>query len=176
VRRLGSVREQRANIRIVTATNRDLEAAVHEGSFRADLLFRLRIVHFELPPLRARGDDVLDLAEYYLDLHRRRYGKPHLRFTAEAEQALLRYRWPGNVRELRNLLEQAVIMATAADGSARDAPELNPADVERDVLLRALGQAGGNVSQAARLLGVSRDTVRYRIEKHGLKPLESPGP
>jgi two-component system response regulator AtoC len=78
VRRLGSVREQRANIRIVTATNRDLGAAVHEGSFRADLLFRLRIVHFELPPLRVRGDDVLDLAEYYLNVHRRRYGKPHL--------------------------------------------------------------------------------------------------
>ena len=205
VRRLGSVREQRANIRIVTATNRDLEAAVHEGSFRADLLFRLRIVHFELPPLRVRGDDVLDLAEYYLDVHRRRYGKPHLRFTAEAEQALLRYRWPGNVRELRNLLEQAVIMAmgatidaadlrltstigaplsrlevplatTAADGSARDAPELNPADVERDVLLRALGQAGGNVSQAARLLGITRDTIRYRIDKHGLKPPGWPWP
>ncbi|MBP8297142.1 MAG: sigma-54-dependent Fis family transcriptional regulator [Burkholderiales bacterium] len=201
VRRLGSVREQHANIRIVTATNRDLEQLVHEGHFRADLLFRLRIVHFELPPLRARGSDVQALAAHYLDLHRRRYRKPLLRVSAEAEQAMLRYRWPGNVRELRNLLEQAVIMATgttieaadlrltstlgappgrpvaaseaaAAEPGSGSSSGLNLADVERELLVRALGQAGGNVSQAARLLGVSRDTVRYRMEKHGLKPLE----
>ena len=202
VRRLGSVREQRANVRIVTATNRDLEQAVREGTFRADLLFRLRIVHFDLPPLRARGDDVLALADHYLDLQRHRYRKPRLRFTAEAEQAMLRYSWPGNVRELRNVIEQAVIMAsgetiepadlrltstlatygrgpppagddapadvTAAEGDAAD-DGLNLAEVERDLLVRALTQTRGNVTQAARLLGVTRDTLRYRIEKHNLK-------
>ncbi|MEO8133157.1 MAG: sigma-54 dependent transcriptional regulator [Betaproteobacteria bacterium] len=200
VRRLGSVREQRANIRIVAATNRDLEQAVRDGGFRADLLFRLRIVHFELPPLRARGDDALALAAHYLDLQRRRYRKPQLRLTAEAKQAMLRYRWPGNVRELRNLIEQAVIMTTGdsigaaelrltstigatlpqvdspATTSSTDrqaaASGLNLAEVERELLVRALAQAEGNVTQAARLLGVSRDTVRYRVEKHGLNPVE----
>ena len=197
VRRLGSVREQRANVRIVTATNRDLEQGVRDGHFRADLLFRLRIVHFDLPPLRARGDDVLLLAEHYLGLQRARYRKPQLRFTAEAERAMLRYTWPGNVRELRNVIEQAVIMASGAtidaarpaahvdaraarrqrvatDGAADaedsgDDAELNLADAERDLLVRALAQTRGNVTQAARLLGVTRDTLRYRIEKYDLE-------
>ncbi len=141
---------------------------------------------------------MLVLAEHYLDLHRRRYRKPQLRFSAAAAQAMLRYGWPGNVRELRNVIEQAVIMARGsaiepvelrltstlasppaavqsaaeddageATGGADDA--LNLADVERDLLVRALAQTQGNVTQAARLLGVSRDTLRYRIEKHALK-------
>ena len=198
VRRIGSVREQKANIRIVAATNRDLEQAVRTSAFRADLLFRLRIVHFEMPPLRTRGDDVLALAGYYLDLHRRRYRKPLLRFSADAERAMLRYGWPGNVRELRNSIEQAVIMAsgvliepmelrltsslaiaaaeiecTTDDAGAKQAAAaeggLNLADIERDLLVRALAQTQGNVTQAARLLGVSRDTLRYRIERHALK-------
>jgi DNA-binding NtrC family response regulator len=196
VRRLGSVREQRANVRIVTATNRDLEQAVRDGNFRADLLFRLRIVHFDVPPLRARGNDVLLLAEHYLGLQRSRYRKLHLRFTAEAERAMPRYGWPGNVRELRNVIEQAVIMASGAEigvadlrltstlalpssgpvtgGDAADTEHdgtdsaLNLAEVERDLLVRALAQTRGNVTQAARLLGVTRDTLRYRIEKHNL--------
>jgi DNA-binding NtrC family response regulator len=196
VRRLGSVREQRADVRIVTATNRDLEQAIRDGHFRADLLFRLRIVHFDLPPLRVRGNDVLVLAENYLGLQRARYRKPQLRFTAEAERAMLRYTWPGNVRELRNVIEQAVIMASggeidAADlrltstlalpsggdvagGDAAGTEEngddggLNLAEVERDLLVRALAQTRGNISQAARLLGVTRDTLRYRIEKYNL--------
>ena len=195
-RSLGSVREQRANVRIVTATNRDLEQSIRDGYFRADLLFRLRIVHFDLPPLRARGNDVLVLAEHYLGLQRARYRKPQLRFTGEAERAMLRYTWPGNVRELRNVIEQAVIMTSGGSidaaelrltstlalpgGSAvvaNDAPDieeggddggLNLAEVERDLLVRALAQTRGNVTQAARLLGVSRDTLRYRIEKHNL--------
>ena len=201
LRRLGSVREQRADVRVVAATNRDLEQAVREGGFRPDLLFRLRIVHFELPPLRSRGEDILALAAHYLDLHSRRYRKPRLRLTPAAELALLRYRWPGNVRELRNLLEQAVIMVSdaaidavdlrltstigapdpvanfAAPGMAAPAiagPDagLNLIDAERELMVRALAQAEGNVSRAARLLGVSRDTVRYRLEKHGLKPAD----
>jgi len=205
VRRIGSLREQKANIRIVTATNRDLEQAVREGAFRADLMFRLRIVHFELPPLRARGDDVRLLAEHYLEVHRRRYRKPGLAFSEDARAAMLRYGWPGNVRELRNTIEQAVIMANGAsigpallrltstlapqatgdarapvdDGEAGENVDvatgaaegaLNLADAERELLVRALADARGNVTQAARLLGVSRDTLRYRIQKYALKP------
>ena len=198
VRRLGSVREQRANIRIVAATNRDLEQAVREGAFRTDLLFRLRIVHFELPPLRARGDDVLLLARHFVDQQRQRYRKPPIILSTGAEQAMLRYPWPGNVRELRNVIEQAVIMAsgavidaanlrltstlgapeagrslgneaTGSDEDAADDTGLNLVEVERDLLVRALAQTRGNVTQAARLLGVTRDTLRYRIAKHNLK-------
>jgi len=153
-------------------------------------------VHFDLPPLRVRGNDVLVLAEHYLGLQRTRYRKPQLRFTAEAERAMLRYGWPGNVRELRNLIEQAVIMTTgatidafdlrltstlalpggggAADGAAGIEEVggdggLNLAEVERDLLVRALEQTRGNVTQAARLLGVTRDTLRYRIEKYDVQ-------
>ena len=199
VRRLGSVREQRATVRIIAATNRDLEQAVRDGGFRADLLFRLRIVHFDLPPLRVRGDDVLLLARHFLDQQRQRYRKPDLAFSAAAETAMRGYGWPGNVRELRNAIEQAVIMArgalveaadlrltstlavsepgraaaadlaAAADDDASDDAGLNLGDVERDLLVRALAQTRGNVTQAARLLGVSRDTLRYRIEKHNLR-------
>ena len=203
VRRIGSLREQKANIRIVTATNRDLEQAVREGAFRADLLFRLRIVHFELPPLRARGDDVSLLAAHYLELQRRRYRKPGLAFSGEALAAMLRYGWPGNVRELRNVIEQAVIMASGPsigatllrltstlapqvsiddsyaaaadtrasenDGVAAADGTFNLAGAERELLVRALAETRGNVTQAARLLGVSRDTLRYRIEKYALK-------
>ncbi len=134
------------------------------------------------------------LAEHYLDLHRRRYRKPGLHFSDDALAAMRRYGWPGNVRELRNAIEQAVIMAsgdaiepellrltstlpravdTHADAAdAADAAEraLNLADAERELVVRALAETGGNVTQAARLLGVSRDTLRYRIEKHALKP------
>jgi DNA-binding NtrC family response regulator len=200
LRRLGSVREQRANVRIVAATNRDLEQAVRDGQFRADLLFRLRIVHFELPPLRARGTDITLLARHFLDQQARRYRKGTLAFTLAAEAAMLRYAWPGNVRELRNVLEQAVIMASGLQIDAADlrltsslaspmvapaasatTPQVeasadvrvpNLASAERDLLVRALAQSDGNVSQAARLLGVTRDTLRYRIEKHGLKVTE----
>lgn len=108
--RLGSVREHRANVRIITATNKPLETLVREGKFRSDLFFRLRIVHLQVPSLRERGDDVVLLAEHFLHLHRTRYRKPDLRFSAEAVAVMREYAWPGNVRELRNLIEQAVIM------------------------------------------------------------------
>ena len=190
VRRLGSVREQRADVRIVAATNRDLDEAVRNGEFRTDLLFRLNTVHLRIPPLRERGDDVMLLAEHFLDVHRRRYRKGELRFDAGAREAMAAYPWPGNVRELRSIVEQAVIMSTSDtigathlrlpqraeiatpalpmndDGKVEG--ELNLLDAERELLERALAQAGGNVTRAARLLGITRDTLRYRMEKFKL--------
>ncbi|MDQ6618152.1 MAG: sigma-54 dependent transcriptional regulator [Pseudomonadota bacterium] len=193
VRRLGSVREQKANVRIVAATNRDLHAAVRHGQFRADLLFRLNIVHLHVAPLRERGDDIERLALHYLAVHMRRYRKRQ-RLADAAIAAIASYSWPGNVRELRNVIEQAVIMSSSevigpsdlrlvdvgrnttatsrvestGEGTAAS-NDLNLGDVERDLLVRALAQTHGNVTQAARLLGVSRDTLRYRIEKYNLK-------
>jgi DNA-binding NtrC family response regulator len=189
VRRLGSVREQRVDVRIVAATHRPLDQLVREGRFRADLYFRLRVVQLELPPLRERGDDVLLLARHFVAHHAARYGRPAPSFTAEAERALRGHAWPGNVRELRNLLEQAVLLAR---GSMIDAEDLGlradlaqPVErsgdtvpgalgsrtlpeMEREALAQALARAGWNVSRAARDLGISRDTLRYRIDKHGL--------
>ncbi len=195
VRRLGGLREQIVDVRFVAATNRDLEQMVRESRFRADLFFRLRIVDVVIPPLRARGDDVLLLARTFLKDHGARYGKPNLRLSPAAEQALLNYPWPGNVRELRNAVEQAVLLASrdvieasqfpfceslaaasmepAADTAARPSlPDsgVNLGDVERDLVVKALERTGWNVTRAAQLLGVSRDTLRYRMEKHRIRP------
>src|SRR5512134_3435335 len=111
VRRIGSVRERKVNIRIISATNQDLEQLVRNGRFRSDLYFRLRIISISLPPLRERGDDALLLARHFLQAHGRRYGKRDLMLTPEAERLLLAYSWPGNVRELKNMLEQTVLLA-----------------------------------------------------------------
>jgi DNA-binding NtrC family response regulator len=187
VRRLGSIRENRANVRIITATNKPLESLVREGKFRSDLFFRLRIVHLKVPSLRERDEDILLLAQYFLDLHRARYRKPDLRFNAGALAVMRDYSWPGNVRELRNVIEQVVIMARgnvigpellhlsrAEDfNPSVPAPALPPQGVnltqfEKDLVAKALDQANWNVTQAAKLLGISRDTLRYRIEKFQL--------
>jgi DNA-binding NtrC family response regulator len=195
VRRLGGLREQAVDVRFVAATNRDLEKMVQEGHFRADLFFRLRIVDIAIPPLRERGDDVLLLARTFLKDHGGRYGKPNLRLSPSAEAALKSYAWPGNVRELRNAVEQAVLLAdrdvieaaqfpfceslasarstAPAEETARPAlPDsgINLGDVERDLVVQALERTGWNVTRAAQLLGVSRDTLRYRMEKHRIRP------
>ncbi len=184
VRRLGSVRENRANVRILTATNKPLESLVRDGKFRSDLYFRLRIVHLQVPSLRERGDDVLLLAEHFLALHRRRYQKPELEFSPEALAVMRGYAWPGNVRELRNAIEQAVIMArsdvigpehlhltridTAMEPALPPTEGVTLVQMERDLVAKALDKANWNVTLAAKLLGISRDTLRYRIEKFQL--------
>lgn len=194
VRRIGSVRERKVNIRIVSATNRDLEQMVQEGRFRSDLYYRLRVITLTMPPLRTTGDDILRIAEFYLQSHAKRYGKKGLHFTFEAEQALLRYCWPGNVRELRNMLEQTVLLAQGeAIGADRltfalrrskdeqawkEPPRHNGfsagenatpkmADVEQDLVAKTLEKTDWNISKSAKLLGLSRDMLRYRIEKYG---------
>jgi DNA-binding NtrC family response regulator len=195
VRRLGSVRDREVDVRVVAATNREMEAHVQSGNFRSDLYFRLRIVELKVPPLRERGDDVLLLAEHFLDHHARRYGKSGLAFSAPARSAMMAYSWPGNVRELRNVVENAVLlsaenrigpehlslspMLAAANGNGTHGagrfPPALPAegirleDVERDLVVQALDRESWNVTRAARLLGLSRDTLRYRIEKFQLK-------
>ncbi|MBS1159552.1 MAG: two-component, sigma-54 specific, transcriptional regulator, Fis family [Proteobacteria bacterium] len=191
VRPLGSVRDRKVNVRIVAATHQPLEQFISDGRFRSDLYFRLRIVQLHLPPLRERGHDILLLARHFLAQQSARYGKPDLRFAADAEAALLRHRWRGNVRELRNLIEQTVLLAsepviraahmaffvmpeagsTVANGAAL--ADLAPAslhldEVERDLIVKALDAESWNVTKAARLLGISRDTLRYRMEKHQL--------
>jgi two-component system response regulator AtoC len=193
VRRLGGLRENRINFRIIAATNQDLQRRVQEGKFRSDLYYRLKMVHLPLPPLRARDGDILLLARAFLAKHGARYRKPQLFFTAEAEQKLLAWHWPGNVRELRNMIEQIVLMAQenaitpdelllpsapAADETAPvlyapAAPDgdqaLNLEGMERHYLVTALAKSQWNVTQAAKMLGLSRDALRYRMEKYSIK-------
>jgi DNA-binding NtrC family response regulator len=194
VRRLGGLREREVDVRFIAASNRDLERMTREGHFRSDLYFRLRIVHIVVPPLRERASDVAILANHFLRLHGARYGRPNLRLSEAALHALSAYAWPGNVRELRNAVEQAVLLARGevidvaqfpacanpphpAPPAAFDAKSPAPAEtsmnlgeVERDLMVQALTRTGWNVTRAAQLLGISRDTLRYRMEKYQVKP------
>ncbi len=191
VRPLGNVRDRKVNVRIVAATHQPLMEFIASGRFRSDLYFRLRIVQLTLPPLRERGDDILLLARHFLAQQAARYDKGSLRFGADAEAALLGHSWPGNVRELRNLVEQTVLLArepvitaahmaffgmvdmavsAASAPATRGAPTAVPHldEVERDLIVQALETSSWNVTQAARLLGITRDTLRYRMDKHRL--------
>jgi DNA-binding NtrC family response regulator len=200
VRRIGSVRERKVNIRIISATNQDLEKMVREARFRSDLYFRLRVITLSTAPLRTTGQDILRIAEFYLQLHAKQYGKKGLYFTQDAQELLLRYTWPGNVRELRNTLEQTVLLAHSQAISA-DQISISPSlvndsglmierrnslhntttkaisvekmsttvsDDNQALLKKTLEKTGWNVSKSAKLLGLSRDMMRYRIEKYGL--------
>ena len=191
VRRLGSLRDVRVNVRVLAATNQPLELRVQNDRFRSDLFFRLRGVQLELPPLRERGSDILLLARHFLTVHGARYCKRDLRLSAEAERILLDYAWPGNVRELRNTVEQMVLLAdsnvihpahislcatlgrveTTEDASlAATVPHegFKLDEWERQMVRKALEKTAWNVTRAAKLLGLSRDTLRYRIEKYSL--------
>ena len=188
VRRLGAVRELPVDVRFVAATNRQLRELIQEGRFRADLYFRLSIIGVEAPPLRDRGEDVLLLAEHFLHLHARTYARSAPCLSEAARAKLLDYAWPGNVRELRNLLEQVVVfhaggevevsaMGLLATGDARrtGSPFVLPAhgldleELERDLALQALDRTNWNMTQAGKLLNLSRDAMRYRVEKFNLR-------
>ncbi len=188
-KRVGGVRDITVDVRIVASTNRDLEAAVRDGSFRRDLFFRLNVVPIVIPPLRERPEDVEPLAEYFLTRYTEAMRRPPRRIAPATLAILRRYGWPGNVRELRNVVERTVILDEGPDFLPENLPdELKPGgraldleagfrlpaggvmleQLERDLIQQALDQARGNKTRAAQLLGLSRDTLRYRIEKHGL--------
>ncbi len=189
IRRLGSVRERKIHVRIIAATNRDLEAAVRGGSFRQDLYYRLKVLTIELPPLRERGEDVVLLANYFLDRLRHKYSLPERRFSEASLDALRRYRWPGNVRELAHVVERALLVCDSeviapsalgldisslplriGDGALLEVefPQqgIDLRQIERQLIEQALALTGGNVAEAARKLGIGREALRYRIQKH----------
>jgi len=185
VRRLGSTKERPVQARIIAATNRDLYQMSSEGRFRSDLYYRLNVITMQMPPLRDRGQDVLLLANYFRQMTEKRYALPHHEFSPMALMAIQNYHWPGNVREMRHQISRAVLMCTQAMISEHDlglpqmaAVNANPSiqgeaqvtldDAEKAMLLNALEQARHNVSKAARLLGITRMTMRYRMDKHGI--------
>ncbi len=177
--RVGASRSRRIDVRILSATNSDLHAEVTAGRFREDLLFRLNTIEIHLPPLRQRREDVLALAEFFLGRHAARYRKPLGGFEPEALAALESHSWPGNVRELDHTLERAVLMAQGpllragdlglrgASGPAR-LEDLPLEEVERVLIRKALERHEGNVSQAAKALGLSRSALYRRLQHHGL--------
>ncbi len=186
VRRVGSVRERRVDIRIMAATNRDLERAVGEERFRKDLYFRLAVIVLEVPPLRERGEDVLLLTAHFLHAFNAKYGKVVRDLSVAARDLLLSYPWPGNVRELSHVIERAVLWSrgatldvehlsltrpVAASDHGDAAPPVDTATLpqrEKTIIEQALRDAGGNQTKAAQRLGISRDTLRYRLKKFGL--------
>lgn len=185
-RRLGGTREIEVDVRLIAATNHDLEAQVKAGRFREDLYYRLSVLPLRLPALRERGrDDIADLAvRILLDL-RRRIGRGPARFSPEAMSALTQYKWPGNIRELRNVLERALIMAPDAEmlvpahlpaeiftttvaGTADTDAGLTLDEIEKRHILRVLAHHNDNRSRAARALGISRATLYEKLHKYGL--------
>ncbi|HEV8307664.1 MAG TPA: sigma-54 dependent transcriptional regulator [Methylomirabilota bacterium] len=181
-RRVGGTRDIKVDVRVIAATNRPLEALTREGKFREDLFYRLNVIPIAIPPLRARREDILPLARHFLVELNATFHKAIKSFTPDTERLLLAYPWPGNVRELRNLIERLVILTTSDSiepqhlpppfGAPADAPgvprvsgELTTlADVERAYILQAVEKAKGNKSLAAKILGISRQTLRKKLE------------
>ncbi|MDX1642868.1 MAG: sigma-54 dependent transcriptional regulator [Thermoanaerobaculia bacterium] len=180
--RVGASRTRTADVRILSATKADLEAAVVAGEFRKDLLYRLRTVEIALPPLRERREDIEPLAEHFLARHRRKYDRELAGVERDALAALRRHTWPGNVRELDHAVERAVLMARGeriaagdlalergAEAAETDLERLSLDEAEKRLVERALERNGGNVLRAAEELGVSRSALYRRIDKHGIE-------
>jgi two-component system, NtrC family, response regulator AtoC len=198
VRRVGGIRDRRIDVRILGATNRDLEREAQRERFRRDLYFRLAVIILRLPPLRERGGDILALAQHFLSRFNAKYGKDVRRIGHRASELLQAYPWPGNVRELSHVIERAVLWSSGpslevehlslevphgpaiaeettlpATERPNDGVPLQPPGVdlerwERAMIEQALRDSDGNQTKAAQRLGISRDTLRYRLKKYGI--------
>ncbi|MBZ5670425.1 MAG: sigma-54 dependent transcriptional regulator [Acidobacteriia bacterium] len=188
--RLGGTKTLKVDVRVLAATNQDLRAALEQGTFREDLYYRLNVVPISIPPLRERKDEIPYLVDHFIARFARESGKPLAGITPAALKLLMDFHWPGNVRELENIIERAVALSTgtvidvgdirldistsrpapvAAGGSAPFPPEGKTLEEFEDEIIReALRRANGNKSQAARLLGLSRNALRYRLSKLGV--------
>ncbi len=176
VRMVGDSRGYKVDVRIIAATNKDLLNLVQKGLFREDLFFRLNVLNISLPPLRSRGDDVFLLAQHFLSKFAREMGRSVPHFTDIALKAVKRYEWPGNVRELENLIQRLLVMV---DGDEIDVTDLPPymrfsvggeislnrtlAEVERDYIRQVFDNVGGNITKAAKILGIDRKTLRSKL-------------
>jgi two-component system response regulator AtoC len=186
-KRVGGSADVRVDVRVIAATNRDLEAAVKQGHFREDLYYRLNVMQITLPTLREHPSDVPLLVDHYVGVFNREFRKTVRGVTADAMALLKTYRWPGNIRELRNAVERAMLLSEvewltpellpvaatttrASTAATMELPEegVHLETLERELLVQALRRTGGNQTKAAALLGLNRDQIRYRIEKFGL--------
>jgi len=186
-RRVGGSTDQRVNVRVIASTNRDLDAEVRAGRFRQDLFYRLNVIAIVLPPLRERSEDIPRLVTYYIDSYNTEFRKRITGVSPDAMSLLTKYAWPGNIRELRNAVERAMLLAAGTELVPEDFPAAAPTvarlnedialpsagvnleQLERSLVVQALQRSDWNQTQAARLLGLNRDQIRYRIEKFGLE-------
>jgi len=192
-RRLGGLKDINLDLRVITATNKNLQEAVKEGAFRQDLYFRLNVIQISIPALRDRPEDILPLAHFFVEHYNRKFRRHIEGISQEAQHLMITHSWPGNVRELRNAIERAMILeesallttsslpltlnhpAGAGDGSlprlSYQIPDegISLEENERNLVARALEKTGGNQTQAARLLRITRDTLRYKMKKFHLK-------
>jgi NtrC-family two-component system response regulator AlgB len=190
--RVGEAKVRHADVRVISATNRNLEKAVQEGRFREDLYYRLHVIAVQIPPLRERPGDLLKIAESYLQFFSKQCGKRLSGFSREAQALLQQYAWPGNLRELRNVIERTVILSDAGEISRLDLPDklsegspLTPAqgvqigarvslkEIETEHIARVMKQAS-TMSEAARILGITRDTLHRKKKEMAGEP-EAPG-
>lgn len=185
---LGSSRMVKVDVRVIAATNKDLDKEVARGGFRSDLFYRLNVFPIFLPPLRERGPDILLLADYFVLKYAQEFGKDVARISTSAIDMLMSYHWPGNVRELENCVERAVLLSTRDAIDAWHLPptlQMKPAGAqnvsrgklealvsafERELITDALKDVNGNQSQAARLLGTTKRIIQYKVEKYGVDP------
>ena len=189
-RRIGGTQDLRVNVRVIAATNRNLEEAIAHKTFREDLYYRLNVITIDIPSLRSRTEDIPALARHFAERFAREFRKGAPHFDDGAMAKLQRHDWPGNVRELRNTIERAVLLGAGPVISAEDLmvgrpapPEMGPVhlltlgadgisfdELEKDLVRQALERSRGNQTRAGELLGMSRDQIHYRIEKFGLRP------
>jgi PAS domain S-box-containing protein len=190
-RRLGGLKDIKLDLRVIAATNKNLREAVKEGAFRQDLYFRLNVIQISIPPLRERTDDIVPLTKFFIDHYNRKFKRNIEGVTEGAAKLLLSHDWPGNVRELRNAIERAMILEESSLIAPQSLPiaiarpdtgvmsvaapaeiptdGLSLEDNERHLLARALEKTNGNQTQAARLLRITRDTLRYKMKKFNLR-------
>ena len=189
IRPLGAARNEKVDVRVIAATNRELDARLKDGSFREDLYYRLNVIQIQLPPLRDRTEDVLPLAEHFLSVSAARAGKELKGFHEVAKKALLAHRWPGNVRELENVVERAVALAETVSIRVEDLPtavrdrrdaeqdtlaralarDMSLDELEREYIQRVLAAEGGNKTRAAQRLGLDRKTLYRKLEEYAAR-------
>ncbi len=188
IRRVGGKVNIPVDVRIISATNRDLEAEIRKGTFREDLFYRLNVIRINLPPLRERGSDIVALADFFVRKYSATTGIPLKGIAKPALKILMNYSWPGNVRQLESVIERGVLMAESDCIEPEDLPaevhevggpggklpfEFPPdgisiEDLERELIIKAMDRAGGVIAKAAPLLGMSYKTLQYRLEKFGI--------
>jgi transcriptional regulator with PAS, ATPase and Fis domain len=191
-RRLGGVRDIQVDVRVVAATNRKLTDAIEEGRFRLDLYYRLCVIQVYLPALRERREDILPLAEHFIHVYNGKFKRNIQGISHTAAAALMSHAWPGNVRELRNVVERAMVLEEseriqsssldiASNGGGLSGPGSQDADepeaafqsslaqTEKNLVINALQKASGNQTRAAVLLGITRDTLCYKMKKFNLR-------
>jgi two-component system NtrC family response regulator len=186
---VGGVDKKKADVRIIAATNKDLESEIKKGNFRDDLYFRLNVVRLHISPLRERKEDILPLFRFFIDRFNEQFKKGFVQISKEAEEKILSYPWLGNIRELRNAVERIILLEKGdtilgkhlsflGNGGEKEAIQFKPfipshgvvlEDVEKEYILEALRMKKGNKIQAAKLLGISRSALLYRMQKYGIE-------